>query len=150
MNKTDLMRQIVPKYVKKKWNECYVYPRKKNRKKTTTKSNGHWWMVVQHPEQKWSRLMLSWSHLPLFRTLIWPWPAWPLTLTLVIFYLYVTCQRNYDFFTSPREFFPGEFWASIRQTDRKWLLTAHCVNRQISMAWQMAEQTCINDAFMSS
>ncbi len=130
MNKTDLMGQIVPKCVKMKWNECYVY-QKKNKKKTQNKkkqkkNNGHWWMVVQHPEQKWNCLTLSWAHLPLFRTLIWPWPAWPLTLTLVIFYLYVTCQRNCDFFTNPHEFFSGEFWASLRQMDRKWLLTAHC------------------------
>ena len=33
--------------------------------------------------QKWSNLTLLWAHLPLFGSLIWPWPTWPLTLTHV-------------------------------------------------------------------
>ncbi len=44
---------------------------------------------------KWSNLALSWAHLPLCATLMWPWPTWPLTLTLVTFDLQVKSQWNY-------------------------------------------------------
>ncbi len=43
---------------------------------------------------KWSNLMLSWAHLPLLGTLIWPWPTWPLTLAHVTFDLEVKSQWN--------------------------------------------------------
>ncbi len=68
---------------------------------------------------------MSWAHLPLLGTIIWPWPTWPLALTHVTFDLEVKSQWNYkryDFFSS--EFFSSEllssdFWYSHRQTDKR-------------------------------
>ena len=46
-------------------------------------------LMTPTPVAKWSNLTLWWANLPLFRTLIWPWPTWRLTMTHVTFDLEV-------------------------------------------------------------
>ncbi len=35
--------------------------------------------IVNKEKYKWCNLTLLWTHLPMFGTLIWPWPMWALT-----------------------------------------------------------------------
>ncbi len=67
---------------------------------------------------EWSNLTFSWAHLPLFGTLVWPWPTWPLTLTHVTFDLEVNGSRDINFYlviSGPMHY----FLVTDRQTDRR-------------------------------
>ncbi len=72
----------------------------------------------QNASTKWSNSTLSWAHLPLFGTLLWPWPRWPLTFNLVrIASTHGRCSNTLFFF--PSELFPSYFWPNDRKMDRQ-------------------------------
>ncbi len=63
-----------------KWGRCSTYMSKlSNSQKSVYKNNRGCLgpnLLSTDPWKKWRNLTLSWAHVPLFGTIIWPWPLW--------------------------------------------------------------------------